>query len=174
MSIQKIIQKKIQELPKRLRTAVEEFPWETQLLKITREQDLQIDDASTLHREILLVICGIENGENLAKNIEDHLGLATESSRTLVEKINRHILEPLQKSAFRPEQGSKSKDSAYRETIRPSDLAPNINPEIPKPRHSHIQDLDRKNFEHPYFPKEDSIKIKPTQKSTGFIHFLKN
>ncbi len=95
-----VIQKKINELPDNIRSAVEQFDWGTEVLHIARDNHLQIDDIEVFQKETLLVIVGSSPAGDFEKNLSEKMGISHELAESLVADANEHIFRPLQKIAF--------------------------------------------------------------------------
>ncbi len=95
-----VIQKKINELPEKIRHAVENFDWSTEILHIAEDHNLQIDDVEVFHQQTLLVIVGLAPAIDFKKNLTQHMGISPDLAQILVDDANEHIFRPLQKSVF--------------------------------------------------------------------------
>tara|TARA_B100001765_G_C19499364_1_gene338439 strand:+ start:256 stop:1104 length:849 start_codon:yes stop_codon:yes gene_type:complete len=98
--IHDIIQRKIEELPDNIKSAVKNFPWPKKLTEIARAHKLSIDQEDELYREIMLVIVGMSKPDELSNHIQKHLGVLPEKVKSLVNDINSTVLSPIQKASF--------------------------------------------------------------------------
>lgn len=95
-----LIKKHIQELPKNIRSAVEQFDWSSEILNISQAYHIQIDEIQIFRDETLLVIVGLTAASDFEKNLVKNMGISHELAEKLVAESNEHIFKPLQKMAF--------------------------------------------------------------------------
>lgn len=98
--IDAMIQKKINDLPDNIRRAIERFDWASEILHISQNHQIQIDDIEVFRRETLLVIVGLTPAADFQKNLMKNMGVSRSLAEELVADANAHIFAPLQKMAF--------------------------------------------------------------------------
>jgi len=150
-----------------------EFSWSRVGLNLAEKYQIQIDEIDIFIEESIMLASGLSTPDEYAENLVVEMGIPKDLAQKLIVDANEQIFLPLQKAAFR-KGDTQDEVGTYREVIRSNDLELKVNPTIPKPSKTTIQNLDKKNFEHPYSPKEDVIKIAVPEKSKNMIHLLKN
>jgi len=63
---------------------------------ITAKYNLHIDQGAVFQRELMLVLMGIEEPGELAKTLQDELGLTTEVIGQILDDLNKEVFQPLQ------------------------------------------------------------------------------
>ena len=105
--LDKLIEKKIKELPQNIQRAIKKSQWEKEISHIAETHHLQIDAMNILMRETLLVIVGLTHAEDFEKNLINHMSIDEELASKLVEDINERVFLLLRKIAFSHEHEEK-------------------------------------------------------------------
>jgi hypothetical protein len=92
---QKIIQAQFDQLPKRARDAIQSFNIRSVTEVIAQKHRLNRDQLLLMENETMLVLLDLEVMQDLAKNIEESLGVSTESAAEITDEIEMQIIAPI-------------------------------------------------------------------------------
>ena len=105
---QKLIQKKMNELPPSLRGAIDSSGWERKIFDIGKRNKLHIDDLAYLQFELALAIVGLSSQADFSFHVKDKLGIDDETMDKIVEDINdeifSHIRDHIKEDVFKGEK----------------------------------------------------------------------
>ena len=97
-------------LPENIKTAVENFDWSGEVMKIGGIHKLNLDQIQTFQHQTLLVILARTAAEDYEENLIKEMGVTREVADLLVEFANKHIFKELQKRAFAKKNTSLQKE----------------------------------------------------------------
>jgi hypothetical protein len=95
---EKLIQKSKEELakmPKDLQDAVASLGWEKISDELGQKYFLNESDTNNMQAEILLVMIGLANADDIVINIENRVGTSEEKAKSLGKEIFEKIFDPL-------------------------------------------------------------------------------
>jgi len=121
-----LLQEQYLKLPKALRGAIASVPWNEIVKKISSENSLSSEQATSLETEVQLVIYGFENPRDLIDNLEENLKVQTEVALTLAEKINELIFSEISRKAEEtsPPETKEENFPLVEEGEKPHDVKP--------------------------------------------------
>src|SRR3989344_4235831 len=82
-------------LPKIVRDAILSADVEAHMREFANHHKLHFDQWSSLENEVMFALLGFEPVENLAANIENHVGVPRETAGALAEDISHIVFEPI-------------------------------------------------------------------------------
>ena len=95
------IEKRFQQLPKVVQDAITSANVEKKLRELADKHKLHVDQWDLLENEVMLTMLGFERPEDLEKNIQKEVGLASETAHALAESINTIVFEPIRQELER-------------------------------------------------------------------------
>lgn len=129
-------------LPKIVQDAVTSADIEKHLRSLADTQRLHIDQWQKLENEVMLTLLGLQQIENLQKNIKSEVGVDDTIAQELAENVNKIVFEPIRQELERqlehPEakekevSGVEAAKNAALATAEPnSPMAPAVAPATP-------------------------------------------
>lgn len=108
--ITEIIQERMKELPAPVQRAIRSASVEARLRTLSDEQRLHIDQWQVLENEVMLTLFGFQPLAELAKNIQESVGVDTQTAQTLAAEIERAIFAPVREELERELEHPEAKD----------------------------------------------------------------
>jgi len=93
--LKKIAQEEIMKLPKEAQEAINSFEWGNAIEEIGKKLLLSEEEINDLQTETLLVLVGLENGNDYSQNIEDNIGTSKEEAKKIAEDVFQKIFTPI-------------------------------------------------------------------------------
>ena len=121
--IEAAIQERFASLPEAVRNAVADESVEKKLRALASKYKLHLDQWVVLENEIMMTLIGLEEPENMAKNVAKEVGTDEETAQKIVNDIAREIFTPIREKL----QGSLTREPLTRESKKVSHT-----PETPK------------------------------------------
>ncbi|MAJ97491.1 hypothetical protein CL644_01205 [bacterium] len=115
-NIEALIEKRFSELPEAVQEAVSDTRVEKKLRELASNYKLHLDQWTLLENEIMLTLLGLEDPENMAKNIAEEVGIAEDVAQKLVDDIAMQVFKPIREKM----QTHLDSESLQRETVSPS------------------------------------------------------
>lgn len=93
--IEQQIQTRFAQLPVAVQEAVTDSSVEEKLRSLAKKHKLHLDQWVLLENEIMLTLLGIEEPENMAKNIAKEVGIEETLAQKLVDDIGVEVFKPI-------------------------------------------------------------------------------
>jgi len=111
---EQIIQDRFSELPEAVQNAVTDASVEEKLRALAEKYKLHLDQWVLLENEIMLTLLGLEDPEDMAKNVAKEVNIAEELAQEIVNDIAVQVFKPIREQM----QGSLDSEATNRE-VRP-------------------------------------------------------
>jgi len=108
-----IIQERFAELPATVQQAVTDASVEQKLRALSAKYKLHLDQWVLLENEILLTLLGLEDPEDMAKNVAKEVGIKEELAQQLVNDIALEVFKPIREHM----QGALDSEASKRGTV---------------------------------------------------------
>lgn len=92
---------RFKELPKVIQGAITSASVQQRLRQLSTKNHLHLDQWGALENEVMLTLLGFQDAENLATNIQKHVGLPPEIATPLTEDIMKAVFEPIRQELER-------------------------------------------------------------------------
>lgn len=99
--IDKRLKERFAQLPKPVQDAITSADVEKRLRDLADSQKLHLDQWQSLENEVMLALLGVEELDDLQKNIEKEVGVRPEVARELTESIMTAVFEPIREELER-------------------------------------------------------------------------
>ena len=93
--LKETIQEEIRKLPKDAQEVIGSLDWAKITEEVGRKYLLDEDEINNLQLETLLILIGIEDGNDYAENIEDEVGTSKDEAKKITEEISQKIFTPM-------------------------------------------------------------------------------
>ena len=130
------LEERKRQLPQVVQSAIDSADIKQRLRSLAQTHKLHVDQWELLENEVQLTLYGFQKVEDLEKNIQKEVGVASDLARTLAESISSTIFEPIREELERqlehPE--AKRKEISDVETAREQTLTgipPALKPATP-------------------------------------------
>ena len=90
-----LIEEKINALPQKVHDAIESIGVEEKLRALSEKHKLHLDQWVLLENEIMLTLLGLEEPENMVRNIAKEVGIEEDLAQNLVNDIAVEIFKPI-------------------------------------------------------------------------------
>lgn len=95
LNVHEAIRERFSKLPKELREAITSVKVAESLRKISEENRLHLDQGQILENETYMVLLGIDEASNYAKNIQKELSVPEEQAQKIANEVVRNIFSPI-------------------------------------------------------------------------------
>ncbi len=137
-----LIQERFKLLPKVVQDAITSADVAQHLRELANVHKLHLDQWETLENQVMLTLLGVENSEDLQKNVEGEVKVDTETAKALTADISRLVFEPIRQELEReldhPEAQAEKVSSVeaargaiLSNTAKPAPVAPATPPAAP-------------------------------------------
>lgn len=128
-----LIQERFKLLPKVVQDAITSADVEQHLRELANTHKLHLDQWETLENQVMLTLLGVENSEDLQKNIQTEVNVDAETAKTLTADISRIVFEPIRQELERQLEHPEAKVEAVSdvEAARTQVLAAEPKPATP-------------------------------------------
>lgn len=99
--LQQELAERFRQLPQIVQDAIISADVEKNLRTLADTQKLHLDQWQILENEVMLTLLGIQQIENLQKNIKDQVGVSDEIAHDLAENVNKIVFEPIRQELER-------------------------------------------------------------------------
>ncbi len=93
-----LIRERMEEIPTKVREAIENSNWERVVFDIGRSLKLHMDDIDAVAIETILTMTGLEHPEDFYENIKRETGIKSEDLVKLVEEINEKLFSKIREA----------------------------------------------------------------------------
>ena len=111
--VKTVIQERFAELPASVQAAVTDASVERKLRALAEKHKLHLDQWVLLENEIMMTLLGIEQPENMAKNVAEEVNIPLETAQSIVSDIAVQIFKPIREQM----QGKLAHEDIARETV---------------------------------------------------------
>lgn len=108
-----LIQERFAELPEAVQEAVTDARVEKKLRTLAAKHKLHLDQWVLLENEIMLTLLGLEDPQDMAKNIAKEVEVSTEIAQELVNDIAREVFKPIREQM----QGRLDESASKRKVV---------------------------------------------------------
>src|SRR6185503_20239486 len=91
----KLIEERFAQLPKIVQDAITSADVEKRLRGLADVHKLHVDQWDRLEYEVQMTLMGFQEPEDLAKNIQEHVGVSQERSMQLAQEISAAVFQPI-------------------------------------------------------------------------------
>lgn len=116
----KLIQERFAELPESVQQAVSDASVEKKLRALAEKYKLHLDQWVLLENEIMLTLLGIEEPEDMAKNVAKEVNIDEGLAQELVNDIALQIFKPIREQM----QGTLDRESIQRKSVPTTPVEP--------------------------------------------------
>ncbi|MEI8174506.1 MAG: hypothetical protein WCG28_00985 [bacterium] len=93
--LKQIAQEEIMKLPKEAQEAINSLDWGNIMEEIGKKYLFDENEINDLQTETLLVLVGLENGDDYAQNIENNVGTSKGEAEKIVEDAFQKVFTPI-------------------------------------------------------------------------------
>lgn len=113
----KIIEEKINSLPKEIREAISSAEVGGRVAEIAKKYEILLDQADNLYLEVSLTMIGLEPLEDFVENLVKNLGVTKEKAELIAIDMNTIVFQPIRNSLQTPKSENVSIRNNSREQI---------------------------------------------------------
>lgn len=147
--LQQTIQERFGELPKVVQHAITDSNVAHTLQRLSQKHKLHFDQWELLENEIMFVLLGLEEPEDMAKNVAQELSISEEAAQPIVSDIVQEVFVPIRKliqhSSSTPERETYSPNAPTKRA--PSDTTAYKTGEVSSARKDVQEDPYRESIE---------------------------
>ena len=120
--VKQVIQQRFAELPPAVQAAVTDASVEKKLRALAAKYQLHLDKWVLLENEIMMTLLGIDEPENMAKNVAEEVGVSQDIAQQIVNDIALQIFKPIREQM----QGKLDHEATERDVVpvKPQKTAP--------------------------------------------------
>jgi len=111
--VTQIIQERFAELPPAVQAAVTDASVEKKLRALATKYKLHLDKWVLLENEIMMTLLGIDEPENMAKNVAEEVGVSQDVAQQIVNDIALQVFKPIREQM----QGSLDHEATERDIV---------------------------------------------------------
>ncbi len=95
MNLEEEVQKRLQELPKKIVDTIEKTEWKNSVDNLGKKFKLDDEKISLLQNEVYYVLMGFEPRKDLKENITREVGVDSNIADWIIEDVNKNIFESI-------------------------------------------------------------------------------
>lgn len=133
--VEKIINERMNELPKHTQNALRDLNWEDTLRIIGYRNTLLLDQIEILHRETYLLLLGLIHPDEYQSVLEKELAIEFDHLQKILNEVIHEIMEPLKDEIMeRSNQVAADRSELFTETskVQPNQTSNSVLPLHPK------------------------------------------
>lgn len=123
----KVIQERFAELPESVQQAVNDASVEKKLRGLAQKYKLHLDQWVLLENEIMLTLLGLEEPQNMAKNVAKEVNIDEDLAQQLVNDIALQVFKPIREQM----QGTLDRESIQRKSVPTNTGAQQVEKRVP-------------------------------------------
>lgn len=97
-------------LPPVIQNAITESNWAEEIRRITKTNNLRIDQGAAIEKEVLLIMLGLEDSGNFKKNIVSEIGIEKDLAEDITEEVNQKIFKAIYSILIDADKESDNED----------------------------------------------------------------
>ena len=111
--LQAQLKERLEKLPAVVRDAITSADVQKRMRELANTHNLHVDQWEALENQVLMTLLGLEEPENLEKNLEKEVGLARDIALPLAVDINRIVFQPIRDELQRELGSPQAKEEEH-------------------------------------------------------------